>query len=175
MTKIGIAGLLVAGLFFSFVYPASAQVMMQAQQMSVSSNAAINCNGSCDAQANGSASGSQWQYMDAAPAYAAPARAYVAPRARVVRPRTVRRTYQSSMVYVTEIANGSARVNWGYRGGTCHVRYTEQGESWYKYQTAASCDDGGVTIGALVSGQRYVVQVRQENGGWSYPVVVTAW
>lgn len=53
------------------------------------------------------------------------------------------------------------------RGGTCHVRYTEANQSVWKYNTSAGCDDTGVTVGGLQSGQKYKFQVRQDGGAWS--------
>lgn len=66
-------------------------------------------------------------------------------------------------------------LRWPQRGGTCHIRYTEAGQRHYKYTTAASCDQGELTIGGLTAGQRYRFQVRQDNHSWSRPVTVRAW
>lgn len=61
---------------------------------------------------------------------------------------------------------GAVYLSWNLRGGTCHVRYTESNQNWYKYATATACDNGGVTIGGLVPGRWYRFQVRQDNGYW---------
>ncbi len=73
------------------------------------------------------------------------------------------------------MGNGTVRVMWAQRGGTCNVRYNESNQPGYKYATSAGCDDGGVTIGSLVVGQRYKFQVAQNDwSSWSRPVRATA-
>lgn len=69
---------------------------------------------------------------------------------------------------------GQAYLGWGMRGGTCHVRYTENSNRGYKYNTSAACDDGGMIIGGLRSGWTYRFQVRKDDGAWSRPVRIKA-
>ncbi len=49
--------------------------------------------------------------------------------------------------------SGSAQLGWVYRGGSCQVRYTESDQTVYKYQTVASCDQAGLTVGYLTPGR----------------------
>lgn len=77
--------------------------------------------------------------------------------------------------YMNMVSNTEGKVwlSWSFRsgdGGTCHIRYTEVGESVYKYATAASCNDGGVMIGGLVPGQRYKFAVRPDRQAMYYGV-----
>jgi hypothetical protein len=69
---------------------------------------------------------------------------------------------------------GTAVVEWAHRGGSCHVQYTEVGQTVYKYQTVASCDQGQVTIGHLTLGVSYKFQVSQNGEHWSVPVTAMA-
>jgi hypothetical protein len=138
--------------------------------MSGSANASAACTGDCSASANANMTMSATQTMrvdgNVGGGYARPVGrvrgTYTAPG------------YARVPVYVVENTDGRVRLEWGYRGGTCHVRYTEATQSVYKYATAASCDEGGVTIGGLVPGKKYRFQVRQNEGGWSRAVVVKA-
>lgn len=65
---------------------------------------------------------------------------------------------------------GQVWLGWGWRGGTCHVRYTEATNRSYKYSTSAACDNGGMTIGGLTKGTSYRFQIKQDNGYWSRPI-----
>lgn len=78
-------------------------------------------------------------------------------------------------VWVRPADDGQVRLSWDLRGGTCHVRYTEAGASGYNYETSTNCDDGGITIGGLVSGKNYRFQVRKDDGAWTRAVTVKAW
>jgi hypothetical protein len=69
---------------------------------------------------------------------------------------------------------GQAYITWGWRGGTCHIRYTENGNGNYKYYTSAACDDGNATIGGLRPGWVYRFQVKKEDGGWGKPIRIKA-
>jgi hypothetical protein len=156
--------------------PAHAVFMQQSQQMSGSANASSTCTGGdCNTSAQTSINTSMSQTMSAdmggGPAYA-PSYAYVN---TVYRTRPSRMGYaRVQQVYVVENNNGQVRLDWGYRGGTCHVRYTEATSANYKYFTSAGCDEGGVTISGLVPGRKYRFQVRQNEGAWSRAVVVKA-
>lgn len=145
--------------------PAMAMTMVQSQEMtqSTSSKTSVSCTGgecSGSAEASSSQTGFQRQMMttDTVP--------YHTVRAGV-------RPYKTG-VWAARAREGQVRLTWGFRGDTCHVRYTEARESSYKYTTSASCDDGGVTIGGLVPGVKYRFQVQQGTGYWSKPVVVLA-
>lgn len=74
----------------------------------------------------------------------------------------------------SENTDGEAYLSWGWRGGTCHIRYTENNYRNYKYSTSAACDDGHLTIGGLQPGRLYRFQVRQDNGVWSKPIRIKA-
>ncbi|HYD35116.1 MAG TPA: fibronectin type III domain-containing protein [Vitreimonas sp.] len=163
------------GLLTVATTPVAAQVMVQEQTMeaNTSSNASVTCEGNCNgsAEANSSVTGRQYQRMEvsgnAGTTYVArPARRYVKTKTKYVHSRAA-----TPVVWVSE---GAVRLTWSLRGGTCHVRYTEASEAVYKYATAASCDDGGVTISGLTPGIRYRFQVRQNDGGWSGSVIVKA-
>jgi hypothetical protein len=149
------------------VTPIQAIFIEQSQSVNASANSSASCTGDCSASSNSSVSvqtsqtmrvdsGDAGYYRPVSYRYHAPARAYVQP------------------VYIVSNSDGQVRLDWGYRGGTCHVRYGEANQSWYKYATAAGCDDGGVTIGGLVPGVKYRFQVHQNEGAWSRAVVVRA-
>lgn len=80
----------------------------------------------------------------------------------------------NAQVVVPMASNGAVRLSWGWRGGTCNVRYTEASEVVYKYATSAGCDEGGVTISGLAPGQKYKFQVSPDNVNWSKVVATTA-
>lgn len=154
-------------LFFSSLTSISNAIYME-QSQSVNANAqgSANCTGDCNTSVSSSVSVSTSQRMvldgDVQPTYS-----------RRTHGRVLGRTYIQP-VYIVENADGQVRLDWGYRGGTCHVRYTEANQTYYKYATAASCDDGGVTISGLIPGDKYRFQVRQDNGAWSRAVTVKA-
>jgi hypothetical protein len=155
----------VMGLAVTTAVPIQASTVMiqeQSQEVSSSSNASVTCTGECNgsASANSSASGRQWQRSE-------------------VKSGSITRSYKptkkyTATAYIGWNNEGTIRLNWGMRGGTCHVRYTEANKSTYKYATSAGCDDGGVTIGGLTPGVRYRFQVRQNDGAWSRAVTAKA-
>lgn len=69
---------------------------------------------------------------------------------------------------------GTALVSWSHRGSDCNVKYTENGQSVYKYETITSCDAGFLSIGHLVPGTKYQFTVGQGGGNWSLPVYAIA-
>jgi hypothetical protein len=155
----------VASLFLTVgALPASAMTMEQTQEVSQNGSARTSvscdggsCSGSAEATTSQTARQSQFMTTEAV--------------GRVV-PNRHRGTVLG--VRVGANADGRVRLTWGYRGDTCHVRYTEAREKSYKYSTSANCDDGGVTIGGLTPGVKYRFQVAQGGGNWSKPVVVLA-
>lgn len=160
--------------------PVFAEVVSeQSQELNQSVRANVTINGyvapgttspAVSAEASGSQSGSQRQSVR----ITRPAnRRYVVASRRYVPGSYVPAGYIAAP-YISYLADGQAYLGWGFRGGTCHVRYTESGESYYKYATAASCDDGGVTIGGLTPGVKYRFIVSQDNRAWSRPVTIKA-
>lgn len=71
--------------------------------------------------------------------------------------------------------DGQVRLNWGMRGGTCYVRYTEAKSGGWNYNTSTACDDGGITIGGLMRGKNYRFQVKKDDGSWSKTRTLKAW
>jgi hypothetical protein len=146
------------------------QSQSEGQNMEVSVSTSGTSTGSVTARATGSQSQSQSQRIEtAAPVeYVYSHAQYV--RGKYVRPVMVRTAWVTPVV----MDEGQVRLSWGYRGGTCQVRYTETTRNWYAYATAAGCDDGGITINGLQAGVNYRFQVKPENGVWSRAVVVRA-
>jgi hypothetical protein len=70
--------------------------------------------------------------------------------------------------------NGAVKITWNYRGGTCHIIYTEAQEAVYKYRTSAGCDEGSLIVRGLVPGQKYKFQVSPDGVNWSKPVASAA-
>lgn len=164
ISRVGVLSIVV-GLLAASQQIAQASVTViqeQSQEVSSSSNASVTCTGDCNGSANAesSATGRQWQRTEITSGRNVVSRSYRTSTRRI------------ATAYIGWQSDGSVRLNWGMRGGTCHVRYTEAAESVYKYATAAGCDDGGVTIGGLTPGVRYRFQVRQNDGAWSRPVVI---
>jgi hypothetical protein len=136
---------------------ATALTVEQSQELNTSSKTSISCNsGDCSGSAEATSNGKQNQRVEAAPT------GYKAGKATY---RKGKALWMPATVVMMD--DGQVRLNWGMRGGTCHVRYSEANQSAWKYQTSASCDEGGVTIGGLQSGVKYKFQVRQDNGAWS--------
>ncbi len=89
--------------------------------------------------------------------------------------RAYRRIHRGRVLgYQVPVQYGQVYLSWDFRGGTCHVRYTENANRYYKYSTAASCDSGGTTIGGLRPGLVYRFQVKKDDGTWSAPVRIKA-
>ncbi len=170
--------------------PVSAQVMEQSQQFTQTVNSSVKLeNGSAtniEATASGTQSGSQSQYL-MVPNHAT--RQMRAQKVRQMAGKNLKGKYvklpsnrvmknsgyvNMSSAYVQNAADGQVWLGWGMRGGTCHVRYTENVSKVYTYATAASCDEGGVTIGGLQSGTNYRFEVSQDRNRYSLPVVITA-
>lgn len=85
------------------------------------------------------------------------------------------RRHAQRPVWVRPAAHGEVHLTWDHRGGTCHVRYTESTSAGYNYHTSTNCDEGGITIGGLVSGKSYRFQVQKDDGAWSRARTVRAW
>lgn len=132
------------------------------------------CQGtSCNASAENNVSQSFKQSQSQDVGYAAaPVQYRVA--GRVAGRTKVARAVNVNYVMVADNTSGSVRLSWPMRGGTCQVRYGEVTRGGYPYATSAGCDDGGVTIGSLVPGRKYRVQVSQDGTYWTRPVVVIA-
>ena len=131
--------------------------LMQEQSQGNSMSVSTECtNGNCKSEASGSQSQEQRQYMNVgAKNLGADDDWSWSNRKPTIWGRRV------------GLETGQVRLTWPMRGGTCHVRYTENSESGYKYATSASCDDGGMTIGGLQSRQMYRFQIKQDDGEWS--------
>ena len=71
--------------------------------------------------------------------------------------------------------SGKVALDWDHRGGTCHIRYTENNAQDYRYSTSTNCDEGGITIGGLKVGTNYRFQVKKDDGSWSNSMVIKAW
>ncbi|HEX7017832.1 MAG TPA: hypothetical protein VF209_02910, partial [Patescibacteria group bacterium] len=69
---------------------------------------------------------------------------------------------------------GTVNVGWSNRGGSCHVAYTEAGQSADKYFTQASCDSGMIEVGHLTPGATYSFRVMEDGGTWSGRVTAVA-
>lgn len=143
--------------------PVQAVVVRQTQEFSSSTSVKVEGGSDVKAEAESNSWGKQSQRIvtDDAPEYGY----------RSGRPagRSVGKTW------ARPANNGQVRLTWDMRGGTCHVRYTEVGAAGYNYETSASCDEGGITIGGLVSGKSYRFQVRKDDGAWSRATTVRAW
>ncbi len=179
-------GLVVSASSLALAVSPVAAYMEQSQQFSqsVSSSTKIE-NGSAEkveASASGSQSGSQTQIMTGSAGadrgyngavgggYTQTNRNYV-----YRQPKTTKTGYgYVPGMYINGLDNGQVWLGWGVRGGTCHVRYTENRSRTYQYATATSCDEGGITIGGLQPGMKYRFQISQDRNRWSQPVVITA-
>jgi hypothetical protein len=78
--------------------------------------------------------------------------------------------------YYWSDTSGTVALNWGYRGGDCHVRYgyAELG-GFMPFATVFPCDQGTGVVGGLESGKKYAFQIHQDNGGWSNVTVGAAY
>jgi hypothetical protein len=73
-------------------------------------------------------------------------------------------------------STGQVLVNWGVRGGTCNIRYTEAKEGYFKYRTSAGCDEAQHVVGSLQPGEDYRFQIAQDNWtNWSGNGLARAW
>jgi len=70
--------------------------------------------------------------------------------------------------------HGTVNVGWAYRGGTCHVRYTESNQQMYKYRTASNCDAGSVEVGHLTPGVSYKFSVSPDGNNWTHGMTAVA-
>lgn len=69
---------------------------------------------------------------------------------------------------------GTANVGWSNRGGSCHIAYTEAGQTVDKYHTVANCDQASLEIGHLTPGVKYAFRVMEDGGVWSGRVYAVA-
>jgi hypothetical protein len=146
---------------------AAALTVEQSQELNNSAKTSVTCNGgTCSGSAEASQNGKQSQKVEV------PTPTYSTGHSTVYRYRRAKTYWVPSTVVM--MADGQVRLSWGMRGGTCHVRYTEANQGYWKYETSAGCDDGGVTIGGLQPGVKYKFQVRQDNGAWSRVMVGVA-
>lgn len=161
----------------------------QSQEFSQSSNQKINfeCQGNpcvINLENNASQNGKQSQSQDAPTieyrdvVYQEPVR-YVRPTktTKTTKAKPTKRVVNTVWVNTVEDnqpTDGSVRINWGMRGGTCYVRYGETTTNGYSYSTNTGCDNGGITIGGLVPGRTYRFQVSTNRSNWSREMTIVA-
>lgn len=166
-TKISAVSALVVASTVLASTSAAALTVEQSQELTNSAKTSITCNGECSGSAEVTQNAKQSQKIEMSPT--AKHYKYVAPKYKSVKNKNLKAVYVPSAVVIMN--DGQVRLNWGMRGGTCHVRYTESNMNVWKYNTSAGCDEGGVTINGLQSGVSYKFQVRQDNGAWSRVMV----
>lgn len=159
LSKVTAVGAVVLTAGVMSVSAAQALTVEQSQELTHTAKTSITCTGECSGTAEVTQNAKQSQKV-------------VIPTVKStkhIKNKNLKALWVPSTVVM--LNDGQVRLNWGMRGGTCHVRYTEAKSSVWNYSTAAGCDEAGVTINGLKTGVNYKFQVRQNDGAWSRVMV----
>lgn len=171
MKKFSLGLILSLGAVLVAVTPARAEMYQwQSQSSSQNSSFSMNCDGSCSNSSSSFESSSSLEQRQAQ----GTGNGYYVGGNDSWGYKPARRSNRYNDSYWNSDTSGQVTLNWGYRGGTCYVRYTEAVNRYYNYNTQTGCDDGHIIIGGLQTGVKYRFQVKQDNGYWSSPITATA-